>query len=81
METPGRAEHSGSRSYFRGMDVIAVSARFARCAGTGRQASQHDEDVMQMNQAHRHASGWVQGPPPKVIRMIDKPGHPDRSTS
>jgi hypothetical protein len=58
------------------MDVIAVSARRARSA-----ASQHDEDVMQMNEAHRRASGWVQRQPPKVVRMIDKPGHSDRSTS
>jgi hypothetical protein len=63
------------------MDVMAASGRFARHAGSGRQASQHDEDVIQMNEVHRHASGWVQRRPPKVVRMIDKPGHSDRSTS
>jgi len=42
---------------------------------------QHDQDVMEMNEAHDRASGWVQRAPPKVVGMIDKPGHSDRSTS
>jgi hypothetical protein len=81
MGTPGRAEHSGARSYFRGIDVIAAPARFARRSLSGPQPVQHDEDVIQMNEVHRGASGWVQRAPPKVVRMIDKPGHSDRSTS
>jgi hypothetical protein len=42
---------------------------------------QHDEDVMIMNEAHRVASGGVQRVPTRILNMIDKPGHPDRSTS
>jgi hypothetical protein len=61
--------------------VIAASACFVRGEGRGRQASQHDEDVIQMNEARRGASGWVQRRTPKVVGMIDKPGHSDRSTS
>jgi hypothetical protein len=42
---------------------------------------QHDEDVMIMNEARHLASGGVQRLPTRIINMIDKPGHPDRSTS
>jgi hypothetical protein len=63
------------------MDVIARPARFVRRGRSGPPPSQHDEVVIQMNKAHRRASGWVQRPPLKVIPMIDKPGHSDRSTS
>jgi hypothetical protein len=37
---------------------------------------EHDEDVIQMNEVHRRASAWVQRAAPKVVRMIDEPGHP-----
>jgi hypothetical protein len=63
------------------MNVIAAPVRFVSRDGPDRQTSQHDEDVIQMNEARRCASGWVQRRPPKVVRMIDKPGHSDRSTS
>jgi hypothetical protein len=38
--------------------------------------SEHDEHVMQMNEVHRCASGWVQRAARKVAFMIDEPGHP-----
>jgi hypothetical protein len=37
---------------------------------------QHDEDVIQMNEACASASGWVQRIPPSVVGLIDKSGHP-----
>jgi hypothetical protein len=37
---------------------------------------QHDEHVIQMNEVHRCASGWVQRAARKVAAMIDEPGHP-----
>ena len=30
----------------------------------------------QMNEVRHRASGWVQRAPPKVVSMIDEPGHP-----
>ena len=38
--------------------------------------TQHDEDVMEMNEVHRRASGWVQHAAAKFASMIDEPGHP-----
>jgi hypothetical protein len=43
--------------------------------------SEHDEEVMMMNEAHRVASGGVQRAATRIVNMIDKPGHPDRSRS
>jgi hypothetical protein len=36
---------------------------------------QHDQDVMQMNEARHHASGGVQRAVAKVTSMISDPGH------
>src|SRR4051794_19042967 len=41
--------------------------------------SQHDEDVIQMNEPCFGASGWVQRIQPSVVGLIDKPGHPTGS--
>jgi hypothetical protein len=40
------------------------------------QAPEGDEDVIQMNEVRRRASARVQCAAPKVISMIDEPGHP-----
>jgi hypothetical protein len=45
------------------------------------QRREHDQNVMQMNEARRCASGPVQWAPISIIAMIDKPGHSDRSAS
>jgi hypothetical protein len=37
---------------------------------------EHDEDVMEMNEVRRRASGWVQRVTNKFAPMIDEPGHP-----
>jgi hypothetical protein len=38
--------------------------------------AEHDQDVIQMNEVRRCASGWVQRAAPKVAAMIDEPGQP-----
>jgi len=38
--------------------------------------TEHDEHVIQMNEVHHCASGWVQPAPRNVASMIDEPGHP-----
>jgi len=43
-------------------------------------AAEHDKDVIQMNEAHQRASGWVQRALAKVACMISEPGHSDRPT-
>jgi hypothetical protein len=40
------------------------------------QGRKHNEDVTQMNEVHRCASRRVQRAAPRVIGMIDEPGHP-----
>jgi hypothetical protein len=52
---------------------------FLRNGGRGlRQGARPDRDktFIEMNEARRRASGWVQRRPPKVVAKIDEPGHP-----
>jgi hypothetical protein len=37
-----------------------------------------DEHVIQMNEVHHCASGWVQRAARNVVSVIDEPGQPDR---
>jgi hypothetical protein len=79
MGTPAPAEHSGPHR----VSVCPAPAPFTDMVDHVDcvHRPQHDEDVMQMNEAHDQASGAVQRAPPRVVGMIDKPGHSDRSTS
>lgn len=47
----------------------------ARGSG-GNNGLDHDEDVMEMNEVRRCASGRVQPAPANLPSMIDGPGHP-----
>jgi hypothetical protein len=38
--------------------------------------TEHDKDVTKMNEVRCRASQWVQRAAPKVVGMIDEPGHP-----
>jgi hypothetical protein len=37
---------------------------------------EYDQHVIEMNEVHRRASGWVQRAASKIASMIDEPGHP-----
>jgi hypothetical protein len=45
---------------------------------SGRPAAEHDQDVTEMNEVRRCASGQVQRAAASFIRMIGEPGHIDR---
>jgi hypothetical protein len=58
----------GNGLYFRDSCPASIAAGSA----------EHDEDVIQMNEARRCASREVQRAAPKVAPMIDEPGQSDR---
>jgi hypothetical protein len=78
IETPARVEHSTSG--IRG-GLVARPGGYEHDDDVRIMKYEHDEDVMIMNKAHHAASGGVQRLPTRLVNMIDKPGHPDRSTS
>jgi hypothetical protein len=77
----GRSVLSGALSSVAGPSGSETPRRAHHSAPDEDVCAEHGRDVTEMNEVRRRASEWVQRAPAKPSPLIDKPGHPDRSTS